>query len=336
MTSIDQIELIENFHDSSILITGGNGLIASALVNELMLLNKEQKLKNKIYVLCRNKDKAKQKFFKYNSDCNFNLIIQDVCHPLNSNIHFNFIIHAASNAHPLAYSTDPVGTMKTNIIGVINLLEYARRYPVKRFMLLSSSEIYGENPSNREFYEDSWGYIDTLNPRSCYSESKRAAETLAASYMKQYGINIVVVRFGYIYGADITDDNSRADAQFLRKVITGEDIVMKSEGLQLRSYCYVEDAVSATLAVLLKGKTGEAYNIANPFSTATIKEFAQTLARCGNSNLVFDIPQEIERQGYSVISKSVLNADKLMSLGWSPKFVSLEEGIKETLKKSKK
>ena len=156
-----------------------------------------------------------------------------------------------------------------------------------------------------------------MNPRSCYPESKRAAETLCASYVQQYGLDCVVARLCYVYGPTVVPGNTRADAQFLKKALAGEDIVLKSDGAQLRSYCYVADAVRGLLAVLLSGARGEAYNVAARGGAHTIREYAETLARLAGVRVAFDLPPEAERRGYSAVTRAVQNPAKLEGLGWS-------------------
>lgn len=321
----------EKLNNKKILITGANGLIASYVVDSLMYLNLFKNYNVEVFALCRTKEKAEKRFQEYLNNENFNLILQDVCTPLNTNINFDYIIHAACNAHPLAYSQNPVGVINSNIVGTTNLLNYILKYKAERFMFISSSEVYGNNFEVKEFFEDSFGKIDSMNPRSCYSESKRMAETICASYASQYGLDFVSVRPGFIYGATITEDNSRADAQFLRNVLNGEDIVMKSKGEQIRSYCYVADCVTAIFTILLKGKNGEAYNISDNKIKVSIKEFAETLAKEGKVKLKFELPNEVEKKGYSVIDNAVLNSDKLEKLGWQGQY-SLEKGMQQTLK----
>lgn len=329
MTSIDVD--FSKLEGKNILITGANGLIASYFIDMLMWLNENKKFSINVYALCRNKEKAELRFEDYLNSNKFEIIEQDVTEYISLDINFDYIIHAASNAHPLAYSENPVGTMKANIIGTINLLEYACKHNNTRFMFISSSEIYGEvkdiDNGNDENY---WGSVNSMNVRSCYSESKRAGENICICYKEQYGLDVVVVRPGYIYGPSITQENSRADAQFLRNVLSEQDIVMKSEGRQLRSYCYVADAITALITILLKGENGQAYNIANRNSQASIREFAEILARIGDVSLKFNIPSEVEKKGYSTVTRSILKTDKLESLGWNGKY-SLEDGIKRMI-----
>lgn len=317
--------------NSSILITGANGLIASDLVDTLMYFNKEYAINNKIIALCRNKERAQKRFASF-LDCPlFELEIQDI-REFRMEQYVDYIVHAASNAHPKAYATRPIETMQTNLLGTIQILNYASSEQCKKVVYVSTSEIYGEVPDGMDrFQETEFGCINTLNPRSCYSESKRCAETLCACYAKERGIDISVVRPGYIYGRQITEENSRADAQFLRRVLAKENIIMKSKGEQKRSYCYVMDAVTALLYVMVRGKTGEAYNIANSNSEATIKQFAETMAKIGEVSVEFDFPSEEEKSGYSVIKNSLLDDGKLKKLGWKASY-DLKQGLTAAIK----
>lgn len=318
------------FEKKNILITGGNGLIGSYLVDSFIFLREEKNIDLNLYVLCRNKEKVEKRFKEHLKKEYFNLIIQDVCDDYNLKIKFDYVIHTACNAHPLAYSTNPVGVINSNIIGTQKLLDYCREYGNIRFLFLSSSEVYGEKNINEGYTEEDYGVIETMNVRSCYSESKRMAETIGISYLKQYGINFLSVRPGHIYGATITKDNSRADAQFLRNVLNKQDIIMKSDGNQKRSYCYITDCITGILTVLLKGKIGEAYNIGNTLESITIREYAETLAKLGKVELKFELPDYQEKIGYTSKTNSTLDSSKLQSLGWNNK-VSLVDGIKRIL-----
>lgn len=306
--------------NKSILVTGANGLIGSYLSEFLMYCGAN------VYAMSRSMEKLKKRF----ENCSdINLIEQDLNEPIETEYKYDYIIHTASNSHPLAFSQDPVGTMKANLFGTMNLLECAKESNSK-FLYLSTGEIYGNN-IDHAFVENDLGIVDTKIARSCYPESKRAAETLCVSYNAQYGVNVNIARLCYVYGATITDTNSRADAQFLRNALDGEDIVMKSKGLQRRTYCYVADAVCALLYILLYGENAQVYNVANPNSIVSVAEYAQTLAEISGVNLKFELPDEIEAKGYSKQADSILSAQKLIKLGWKP-FYSIREGLTNTFK----
>jgi len=312
----------------SFLITGATGLICSFLIDVLMFCNINHEGKIHIYALGRNKDYAYERFMAYWNHPQFSFIQHDISRVFNYDIRADYIIHGASNAYPASFAADPVGTMKSNIFGTYNLLEFSIRTGAKRLLYVSSGEVYGEG-TGQDFVESYSGYIDNLNPRACYPISKRAAETLCVSYKDQYGIDAVIARPCHIYGPTMTKSDNRAFAQFIRNVLERKDIVLKSDGRQYRSYCYAADCASALLAILFKGVNGEAYNIADKKSNITIKQLAETIARTGGRKIVFDIPSTQEQKGYSVISRAVLDATKLENLGWRALF-NVEEGIRRT------
>ena len=324
----------DKLRDKSILITGGNGLIASAFIDALMQCEAAVERNVSVTVLCRSEEKAKQRFGEYAGNPRFSLLVQDVCQPLPPQTVFDFILHAASPSHPLAFSNTPVDVMKANFIGTMQMLESARLHG-SRLLYLSSGEIYGPNPDGMEAMPETYpGMVPPMQPRSCYPEGKRAAETLCASYEKQYGTDALAARLCYVYGASITEDNSRADAQFLRNVLRGEDIVMKSAGTQLRTYCYLADCITGLLFILLLGEKGEAYNIANRHSIVSIREYAGTLAEAAGVSLRFENPSDQEKAGYSTSGRSVLDGSKLEELGWKPKW-NIRDGLFKMYRLSK-
>ena len=314
-----------------ILITGATGLIGTTLIKKILEDSDNGVSNYHITALVRNKEKAEIRFNQEIKHNDFELLVGDVIDKeVFAGGEWDYIIHAAGNAHPKAFSLNPVETMTANLLGTINLLEYSKNHNVKKMIYLSTGEVYGEAEmsSNAGWDESTKGVIDSMNPRSCYPESKRATETLCVSYYKEYGVNVAIARLGYIFGASITDENSRADAQFLRNAISHEDIVMKSKGEQLRSYCYVKDCVDALMVMLKNSESGEAYNVANKECTHTIREYAETLADVYGVKVVFDIPDEVEKSGYSTMKKEVLNPNKLYELGWKPEY-TLREAMED-------
>jgi nucleoside-diphosphate-sugar epimerase len=319
----------DRLNNKNILITGATGLIGSFLIDVLMFRNKHYGSQISIYAIGRNSIRAKNRFGMYWENPLFKFIEQDVVEKINLSENVDYIIHGASNAYPASFASDPVGTMKANIVGLFNLFDYGIEKKIKRVLYISSGEVYGEGTGN-DFTESYSGYIDHLTPRSCYPASKRSAETLCISYSFQCDIDVVIVRPCHIYGPTITEADNRAFAQFIRDVLAKKDVILKSKGEQYRSYCYVADCVSALLVVLLDGKTRNAYNIANKDSNVTIAELAHYIASAGDRKVVFDIPTNEEKRGYSVISRAVLDSSKLEYLGWKAAY-SLPEGIQRTI-----
>lgn len=300
---------------SNILITGATGLIGSCLVK--VLLSRQNKDYN-VYATGRNEIRAKERFKEFADDPAFHFFKYDVMKPLEGDESFQYIIHAASNASPNFFATKPVEIIKANINGLSNLIEYGIKHDLKRILYVSTGEVYGEG-DGRTFTEDYSGYVNPMSPRSCYPSSKRAAETLCVSYGVEYGIDSVIARPCHIYGPNFTESDNRVYAQFIRNVLEGKDIIMKSTGEQFRSWCYVVDCVSAIIHILLKGENGQAYNIADENSNITIRELAEMIAEIGGKKVVIDIPTDLEKAGYNVVTKSVFSTEKLKSLGWNIK-----------------
>ena len=312
----------------NILVTGATGLIGGCLVETLMM-NPQRNYQ--VYASGRNGERAKKRFAKFTDNDGFHFIRYDVMEPLESDVRFDYIIHAASNGSPNFFAQKPVEVMKANLFGVTNLIEYGLSHGMKRMLYVSSGEVYGEG-DGRVFSEQYSGYVDSTKPRSCYPSSKRAAETLCVSYAVEYGADVIIARPCHVYGPHFTEQDNRVYAQFIRNILRGEDIVMKSTGEQFRSWCYVVDCVSALLYILLKGENCKAYNIADAKSNISIRELAETIAGIGGKKVVIDVPDSDEKRGFNVVTKSVFSTDKLGGLGWkafSEMIIGLEHTIQE-------
>ncbi len=315
--------------NQKILITGANGLIGSAIIDVLNYLNIYENYNMKIIAMVRNENKVLQRLKEYK---NVKIIGQDVIEKIKFDEDVDYIIHTASNSHPQLFSNNPVDTMLGNFLGINNILKFASTHNCKKVEYISSGEVYGQGTEEIEMFEENYsGKINSMNPRSCYPISKLASETLCASYSSQYGIQTVVARPCHIYGPTQTNSDSRVIAQFIRNTLNGENIVMKSEGKQIRSYCYVLDCVTAILMILTKGKEGNAYNIANKQSIISIRQMAEMIARKSNLKVEYELPTKLEEKGYNPVTKSVLDESKLEKLGWKPCY-TFEEGIEQTLK----
>lgn len=302
----------EKLSGCNILVTGATGLIGSCLVDVLM--SREERDYD-VHASGRSKDRAQELFHDYLDDGHFHFIQHDVTQPLTCDIEFDIIIHAASNASPNFFSQNPVEVMKANFEGVAHLLDYGRNHNLRRMLYISSGEVYGQGDGS-VFDEAYSGYVDILSPRSCYPSAKRAAETLCMSYAAEYGMDVVVARPSHTYGPKFTEHDNRVYAQFIRNVLQGEDIVMKSTGEQMRSWCYVVDCASALLHILLKGENMSAYNIADNSSNITIRELAEMIAKIGGKRVVIDAPTDAERKAFNPVKQSVFSTERLESLGW--------------------
>ncbi|MCI8299997.1 MAG: NAD-dependent epimerase/dehydratase family protein [Lachnospiraceae bacterium] len=324
----------EKLQNQSFLITGASGMIGSFLIDVLMHKNRYEELNCKIYALGRNKAKAKERFGEYWEENSFQFIIHDINLPLtlDAEREISYVLHLASNTHPLAYSADPIGTITANIIGTNNLLQFAVNHHTKRFAFASSNEIYGENRGDVEFFRENYcGYIDCNTLRAGYPESKRCGETLCQAYRKIHGLDIVIPRLTRSYGPTMLMSDTKAVSQFIKKALAKENIILKSAGTQYYSYTYTADAVSGLLTVLLKGRDGEAYNIAEETSDIKLKDLAALIAKNVGTKIVFELPDEAEKAGYSTATKARLDGGKLKSLGWGARY-DIRNGIARTIR----
>lgn len=319
----------EKLENKTVLVTGATGFIGSFIIKALMERVKSFGANINVVAFVRNAERAKQKFEEYDGLNKITYVEQDMLEDIVTDVKADYFVHCASNAAPDMYSKDPVGTMRINFIGTDNMLRLAKKCDAEKFLYVSTIEVYGKT-NVEEIGEEDFGYISSSNVRSCYPESKKTCETLTVCFGKQYGLNVSVGRLSYIYGAGMSKTDAKVCALFARKVAAGEDIVMKSEGKQLRSYTYVSDAITGLLTVLLDGGDGECYNIASSQSRITIADMARKYCELfpeKNCTVKFDLPTDKEKNAFSFIENAVMNSDKLENLGWKS-LVSIEDGLR--------
>jgi dTDP-glucose 4,6-dehydratase/UDP-glucuronate decarboxylase len=240
------------------------------------------------------------------------------------------IVHGASIASPSLYRRYPLETIDVNVTGTRRLLELARERG-SRFVLLSSSEIYGDPPREQiPTSEDYWGNVSPTGPRSPYDESKRLAETLCATFHRQFGVSTVVVRPFNVYGPRLGLEDGRVISDFLRDAVAGEPISLLSDGSPTRSFCYVSDFVTALLLLLVGGSAGEAYNVGND-EEVSIRQLAERVAaQAGTAGVRFG--QSTDRD-YLTDNPSRRCPDlrkTRATIPWSPR-ISLDAGLSRTL-----
>lgn len=319
--------------NKKLMLSGATGLIGSFLIDVILEKNKKEQLNCTVYALGRNKDKAYKRFSRYCNDEHFIFIKYDVKQTIQFNDigKIDYILHLAANTHPVLYATDPIGTIETNIIGVQNMLEFAVAHNATRFIFASSNEIYGENRGDKELFdEDYCGYINCNTLRAGYPESKRCGEALCQAYKSQKGLNVGIARLTRSYGPTMLATDTKAVSQFIKKAIIGENIVLKSTGMQYYSYTYMADAVSGLLWIMLAGENGQAYNVADLNGDIRLKDLATLIAEISNNKVIYEIPDEIESTGYSKATKARLDGCKLRQLGWTPRY-DIESGMKRTI-----
>ncbi|MFA6547759.1 MAG: NAD-dependent epimerase/dehydratase family protein [Candidatus Magasanikbacteria bacterium] len=321
---------------STILISGANGFLPSYIVGALLYLN-EKKLfsKLKVIALVRNKDKALKRFAHYKDREDLKIIVQDVCVPLSlPDDNIDYVIHAASQASPKYYYTDPVGTFLPNVLGTYNLLAEGALKKIKNFLFFSSSEIYGTMGDGGSLIkENDVGKIDPAKIRSCYAEGKRAGETLCLSWFQQYALPVNIIRPFHTYGPGFALDDGRVFADFVSDVIDNRDLVLKSDGKNVRAFCYVADFVVGALSVLLKGQAGEVYNLGNPRAALSIRDLANLIVGLYPEKKLKVVVKIREQNDYYLASEfniSCPSIEKIKQLGWEPVF-DIKTGFKRTI-----
>lgn len=314
----------------TVFVTGATGFIGSYIVRALMERVKRYGEDIRVAAMVRSESRAREKFAAYEDLNRIAYVVGDVKEPVSTDICADYIIHCASNAAPDMYAKDPVGTMQINFFGTSHLLDYARRCNGAKFLYVSTIEVYGKTENLEQIGEEDFGYISSSNVRSCYPESKKCCENLTICYGQQYGIPVVIGRLSYIYGAGMSKTDAKVCAMFARNVAAGQDIILRSDGKQLRSYTYVSDAITGLLTILLEGKDGESYNVASPTSRITIADMAKRSCELfpqKGSKVRFELPGDYEKRSFSFIANAVLDSSKLEGLGWYG-CVELDDGLR--------
>ena len=315
--ALDTLPILRELEGKTVLITGAGGLICSAAADLLIRYSETRPGKIRLIAAGRDRGRMEARFSPYAGRDYFTFLPYDAARedaelPEGT----DYIVHGAGNAYPQKIISEPVETMRGNFTGLLRLLSHLRAQGHGRALYISSSEVYGLKSGPEPFREDEYGYIDLLNPRSSYSVAKRAAETLCASFAAEYGTDSVIVRPGHIYGPTASKADNRVSSSFAWAAARGEDLVMKSEGSQLRSYCHCLDCAGAIFTVLLRGERGRAYNISNPDSVVTIRQMAELLAAGGGVRLLREEATAEEKRGFNPMDNSSLNSEALQALGW--------------------
>lgn len=325
----------ENLRERTVLVTGGGGFLAAYLVKSLLTVSRRYKLNTQVICVARSTQSVEMRLRAYLGAPDLLVVQHDVSQPLPSDFpRADFIVHSASQASPKYYGVDPVGTLLANSAGTMYLLAHAIKSQADRFLFFSSGEIYGVPlDSNQLVGEQAYGYLDPMNVRSCYAESKRIGETMCAAWAQQHGLHTSVVRPFHTYGPGMALDDGRVFADFVADVVAKRDIVLKSDGLALRPFCYIADATIGFLTVLLTGDKAQAYNVANPDAEISIRDLATVVAglfpergistRC-------EVPISSDAYLKSPISRSCPSIDKIRGLGWSPT-IGVSDGFRRTI-----
>lgn len=313
-----------------VLITGAYSMLGAYMGHFVLYLSRVFGLNIQVILLGRNKEKMQDCYADYIYDKSCIFLIQDVAEEINVE-DVNYIFHFAGNCSPYFIKNTPVDILHTNLVGTFSVMELARKQKVDKVILASTREIYGELPEGiGSITEDLCGTLDSLDDRSCYPESKRVEETIAKSYYLQYGVPFNSVRLAHVYGPGMrTENDGRVMSDFIGDAINGRDIVLKSDGMAERAFCYISDAISGILYILMKGVVGEAYNLSNELESLPIRSVAEIICKASNKNIKV-VTAVASKDGYCRYPRIALDNSKLHKLGMFPK-VSLVEGIRRTL-----
>jgi UDP-glucuronate decarboxylase len=321
------------FRSQSVFVTGGAGLLGSYLVRTLLRANDCLGLNIRVTCLLRNRPALTSRLNPWLNHPGLNLVFgsaEDYDYP--SLMPHSIVVHAASQASPSVYNKDPVGTILPNSIGTVRLCEQAQRWQAKKLLFFSSAEIYGAN-SKADIGELESGYLDPMAVRSCYAESKRIGETICKAYTHQYSLNATCVRIFHTYGPQIALDDGRVFADFVRDALQGDSIFLASAGTAMRCFCYLTDATSGFLRLLVDGAPGESYNLANPDAEITILDLAHLISGLSKTKpkVEFVDPGHAKPDCMSSpVPRSLPSIAKIRGLGWKP-LIGLEEGFGRTL-----
>lgn len=309
---------------SRVLVSGAGGFLGGYLTRTLLGLHALGKVDVPVRVvgMVRDVARAQQRLIDLAQNPHFALMPWDLNTIGVPDIgDCDYVLHAASQASPRFYGSDPTGTLLPNTIGTAALLEALRRTKMTKGMLfVSSSEVYGAVEGEATLAEIDYGSVDPATVRACYAESKRMGETMCMAWHQQYGIPTYIVRPFHTYGPGLQPNDGRVFADFVFNVLRGESIVMNSDGSARRAFCYVSDAIAGFFSVLLKGNPAQPYNVANPAGELSVMELAELLV-CLYPEKGLVVNRRYAPGGLEYLSSAytrlIPDITRLSSLGWS-------------------
>ncbi len=316
----DNFNFIDELSGSSVLITGSTGLIGSQVIRALCAINSLHKLHIRIIAMVRSLDKAKKVLGNLCDSSDVVLVQADMdsLDAIKENV--DYIVHAASPTGSGYFVEHPVETIHTAVMGTDRLLSFALQSNIKKMVYLSSLEVYGTPTPDQEWMsEEDFGRLDPARVRSSYSEGKRMAECLCASYASEYSLPVCMARLSQTFGPGVDYNDGRVFMEFTRCALEGRDIVLHTPGRTVRTYLYTRDAVMAILYLLAFGENAMPYNVTNRDTAVSILEMAELVADIigkGHISVRVDIPEDVGRFGYNPEMVIRLDPSRLEVLGW--------------------
>lgn len=331
MEQISAAEFIpwEQLRGKTILITGATGLIGFTLAGALLCANQRYGLDLTLLALVRSKARAQARFTGqlWNSSA-LQLVVGDICDIPELACPIDYIVHGASQTSSKAFVKQPVETIRTALMGTLNVLELAKEKRVSGLVYLSSMEVYGYPQKGHKVTETEAGRLSPLEVRNSYPIGKLQCESLCRAYASEYSLPVMTARLTQTFGPGVSYDDGRVFAELARCVKEKRDIVLKTKGETERSYLYTADAAAAILTILLKGQPGQAYNVADESTYCSIAGMSQILAQSNGIEVCFDLESGDKNMYLSVLYMD-LDTSLLRSLGWSPIACKGDTGAKK-------
>lgn len=301
---------------STICITGSTGLVCSNFVRSILELVNKNKLSCNLVLPVRDINKAKAMFGSCSCVSYYRWRLGDQMPAFSESI--DYFIHGACRTSSQDFINYPVETIDEIYKGTVAVLEFCKKRSIKKSILLSTMEVYGEIDGSVN--ETDFGALDSMVVRNCYPEAKRLSETLFASYFSEYGVPACVLRLAQTFGAGVNLNDGRVFAEFAKRAISNQDIVLFSDGSMRNTYVSLRDVVNAILYVLVYGECGQAYNVSNEFTYCSIYEMAKmVLDNFGNSSARIIFGEDASRKkSFRKSSDLFLSSKKLEGLGWHP------------------
>jgi UDP-glucuronate decarboxylase len=299
-----------------ILITGGAGFIGSHLCETLLSRGQD--------VVCVDNffTGAKENILHLRDNPHFEIIRHDLINPITLEV--DEVYNLACPASPIHYQFNPVKTVKTNVMGTLNMLGLAKRVKA-RILQASTSEVYGD-PAVHPQQESYWGNVNCIGPRGCYDEGKRVAETLMMDYHRQHGVDIRIARIFNTYGPRMAVNDGRVVSNFIVQALRGEPLTVYGEGRQSRSFCFISDMVRGLIAMMEQDETIGPVNLGNPneFTILSLAEKVKTMTGSKSAIIFNPLPQDdpVQRKPDITLAQKYLN--------WFPR-VELDEGLIQTV-----
>ena len=323
------------FAGKTVLISGGAGFLGRYFIGLFKYLNAHV-LKKPVHVISVDNFITGSVDPNMEHDPNIVHVWADVVHPVPIRKDIHFIIHAAGIASPVYYMQYPLETIESAVVGVRNLLELARKNKkLEGFLFFSSSEIYGDpDPRFVPTPETYHGHVSSVGPRACYDESKRLGETISTIYHQQFKIPVTIVRPFNIFGPGMTHNDRRVVPMFAYQALNKTPIPVHGDGTQTRTFCYITDAITGFILVLLKGKAGEPYNIGNADSEISMRDLAALFTKLvpGSSYKMVKYPDTYPAGEPQRRCPDLSKAEKHLGYRYH---IDLESGLRRFLKWTK-